>query len=149
MTPADLIHGILTECGPVPKSASGSFSVVDFLAACNQQPCHSAGKAGKELPNGNATDALEKQAQQDGTGFVALDVDSVKTYLAGIPHLCSRLGPPASMGQWKVSGADCWGLLHCIVLPGIDNVGSCSPECKGRIPLRREPCNSCLLVGSQ
>ena len=58
----------------------------------------------QQLANGTA--ALEsghhEAEQQNENGFRALDVDTVKDYLASIPHLAEKLGPVSGASQWQV-----------------------------------------------
>ena len=91
VTPADLITGIITERGSVPKPASGSFDVLQFLSAPSPQ-----------LANGNGVYKEGKEEDQSTDGFVALDVDTVKDYLARVPHLAEQLGPQDSKSDWQV-----------------------------------------------
>ena len=111
VTPADLITGIITERGPVSKSASGSFQVADMLHHQDEAatPDHNQNGASSPAANGahaqqQANGSAEHKAAGSDIpeGFVALDVDTVKDYLAGIPHLASRLGPKESSAQWQV-----------------------------------------------
>lgn len=112
VTPADLIAGIITEQGPVPKSAAGSFLVSKVLG---QSSCESTAQAnGTARPVNGQAPAQNGADSRDGAGFVALDVHTVTNYLAGVPHLASQLGPAGSAQQWKVCCTE--QAHHCFVL---------------------------------
>ena len=89
MTPAALITGIISERGLVPKSAA-RFEVSSFL---NRQ---GTGQP-QELENGNHTHASSIP------GFYALDLETVKDYLADRPDLGKRVGPQKSKSDWQVT----------------------------------------------
>lgn len=90
VTPADLIAGIITEKGMVPKSSSDGFKVSAMLG--EQSHCVQNGHAAAEPNHGSVI-----------PGFYALDLNAVKDYLASKPELCKRLGSKSSIAQWRVS----------------------------------------------
>lgn len=98
VTPADLITGIITEQGPISKSSGGTFEVAALLSSADPPATRSQ--------NGHATAAalqLNGHAHTDQqASFHALNVDTVKSYLAGIPHLAARLGPADGHAAWQV-----------------------------------------------
>lgn len=90
VTPADLITGIITEEGMVPKTSQGAFNV-------------SAVATKHETVGANGTKHSKRDdSGSDIPGFYALDVDTVKDYLAERPNLCKLLGSPDSKAEWKV-----------------------------------------------
>ena len=84
VTPASLITGIITEAGLVRKTDDTSFNVPGILG----------------LENGTQPDSDDSGSSIPG--FYALDLGSVKTYLADRPALCARLGSKESVDQWQV-----------------------------------------------
>ena len=90
VTPAELITGIITEEGLVPKSHSNEFDVPGM--AGEQRHQQGNGKASSQATHGSNI-----------PGFFALDTESVTDYLASKPELCKRLGDPSSKAQWKVA----------------------------------------------
>ncbi len=89
VTPSDLISGIITEVGLVPKAVSGGFEVPAVA---------------RKQPKANGThEATENGCGSKIPGFYALDLETVKDYLAGKPELCKLLGSADSKAQWKVS----------------------------------------------
>ncbi|MCJ1461812.1 Isopentenyl-diphosphate delta-isomerase 2 [Pseudocyphellaria aurata] len=122
VTPADLITGIITERGPIHKTSSATFDVAAILTSEEQA------SAPESLPqNGHAkgpATKLDGHAHPDQQGsFHALNVDTVKSYLAGIPHLAARLGPADGHPDWQpaqpslllghVKRMDVWRLALC------------------------------------
>ena len=92
VTPAGLIAGIVTEKGLIPKSRDGAFEVAKLLASSlvGNGAVHPVNGTGSHIP-----------------GFYALDLESVKEYLAASPKLCKLLGPSDSKSQWKVDSLSC------------------------------------------
>ena len=84
VTPASLITGIITEAGLVRKIDGTSFDVPGILG----------------LENGIKPDSADSGSSIPG--FYALDLGSVKTYLADRPSLCAHLGDKDSVDQWQV-----------------------------------------------
>lgn len=91
VTPSDLITGIITEEGIVPKATSGGFGVPAVAKREKKPQANGTHKSG------------EKDSGSNIPGFYALDLDTVKDYLASKPELCKLLGSPDSKSQWKVS----------------------------------------------
>ena len=91
VTPADLIAGIITEEGMVPKAANGGFDVPAVAKQRTQPQANGTHKAGKD------------ESGSTIPGFYALDLETVKDYLADKPELCKLLGPANSKPQWKAS----------------------------------------------
>lgn len=91
VTPAELIEGIITEKGLVPKLPSGGFDV-PALVKCHTQLNGSV----QEAANGHGSNI---------PGFYALDLETVKDYLAEKSDLCKLLGPPDSKSDWQVNAA--------------------------------------------
>ena len=88
VTPAELIAGIITEVGMVPKQSSRQFDVSKILES----------QSNEHLTNGHAASSSESSIP----GFYALDLESVKDYLASRPDLCKRLGDCDSKDEWQV-----------------------------------------------
>ena len=101
VSPADLITGIITERGPVPRAASGAFQVTEFM---KQSPAAIA-PLQQHIPNGSAG-AHQQNGTADHfgspTAFVALNVDTVRDYLASKHALAAMLGPVSTKPQWQV-----------------------------------------------
>ena len=91
VTPADLIAGIITEEGMVPKAADGGF---DVPAVAKKQEQSQANGTHKSAGDG---------AGSIIPGFYAVDVETVKDYLASKPELCRLLGPANSKSKWEAS----------------------------------------------
>ena len=91
VTPADLITGIITEEGMVSKAASGDFDVPAVARKENNPHANGTHKAGGD------------RAGSTIPGFYALDLETVKDYLASKPELCKLLGPAKLKTQWKAS----------------------------------------------
>lgn len=94
VTSASLLTGIITEQGLVPKGQGSSFSIAKFLSAHGllgkgSRPAESNGDA-----NHNTSSI---------PGFYALDLETVKDYLADRPDLARRIGSTASKSHWQVS----------------------------------------------
>ena len=92
VTPSNLITGIITEKGLVPKRASGGFDVA--VVVLNNKVLQANGT--KEHSENGHVSSIQ--------GFYALDLETVKDYLAERPELCKKLGTPQSQSQWMVSG---------------------------------------------
>ncbi|PRW55925.1 translation initiation factor fusion with methylthioribose kinase [Chlorella sorokiniana] len=105
VTPATLIEGIITERGMVPK-ASGSaagFAIRPWLAAANGDGAAANGSNGK----------LATQP-----GFVALNCDTVKEYVAARPQLAKHVGPAATAATWTVEEVGDGNINFVYILSG-------------------------------
>ena len=94
VTPAHLITGIVSERGLIPKSAD--VFEVSSVATASPDALEVNGVAEEHKANGTA-----EAESATPEGFRALDVDSIKPYLAGIPHLARQLGPKTK--DWQAS----------------------------------------------
>lgn len=90
VTPAALITGIITERGLVPKPAPEAFDVTGFMTS-----------KGLLQQSGEQPKAVDHVSSIPG--FYALDLSTVKDYLADRPALGARVGPAESKSGWQVS----------------------------------------------
>ncbi|KXZ55583.1 hypothetical protein GPECTOR_2g1133 [Gonium pectorale] len=100
VAPGALIEGIITEKGMVPKQ-DGAFQVRSFMAQLGlwAQP------AGHSAAADHAADAVASGSGSGPAvprGFRALDLESVKHYVAARPGLQQRVGPADSVESWSV-----------------------------------------------
>lgn len=97
VTPAQLIEGIITERGVVPKAPAG-FDIRSWLAATS-----GAANGSSPAANGGAAKAVASApAQKLATqpGFQALDCNTVKDYVAARPQLSKHVGSPDTKDSW-------------------------------------------------
>jgi len=87
----------------------------------------SAATADKKSQSGGKPDSLAQPVKETGggaareshgstiPGFYALDLESVKGYLAQRPELCQHLGPKESQSEWQVCPPPPSSPLHLLV----------------------------------
>ncbi|KAF5828523.1 hypothetical protein DUNSADRAFT_17481 [Dunaliella salina] len=98
VTPASLIAGIITEKGLVPKSGT-HFEVAKFV---RQHDSARAVPAPLPLADGVIPEEGSAAAEAAASGFYALDLETVKDYVAARPNLCKHVGPESSKATWGV-----------------------------------------------
>ncbi|EFN58562.1 hypothetical protein CHLNCDRAFT_140697 [Chlorella variabilis] len=101
VTPAELIEGLITERGLVPRAlaASGGFAVRSWLAAAA-----AANGVGGAAANGGVSGAAAPPARPLATqpGYQALDCGTVVEYVAARPQLAKHVGRPDTKNSWQV-----------------------------------------------
>ena len=131
VTPGDLIHGIITERGLVPRAADAAPAAAPAAAAPAAAAASSGGSGGGEngiKPFAGATarcgvfgvrewlqglglwapPATAAAAAAGGGGaasgavFEAFDAEGVRAYVAARPALAARVGPPSTAPDWAV-----------------------------------------------
>ncbi|DBA92693.1 TPA: hypothetical protein ACH3X1_002903 [Trebouxia sp. C0004] len=96
VTPATLIEGVITERGLLPNR-NGAFDVPAFMR--DQGLLDEATKqAEANGMDGNAAPGIQSTIP----GFQALDIESVKDYLAERDELAAHLGPKETKSSWQV-----------------------------------------------
>lgn len=122
VTPAQLIEGIITERGVVPKAAAGSTASFDIRGWLDQTS--TAANGSSAAANGGTSAAADTAAKKLATlpGFQALNCDTVKDYVAARPQLAQHVGSPDTKGSWTgerggAEGAEALraGALRCVV----------------------------------
>lgn len=122
VTPAaDLIEGIITEKGMVPKqeninrdgdggigaSTVSLFDIPAWLTALgilSDTSHHHHHQLNTNINNDTSTSTNGVKTQQPTSGFYALDCDTVKQYVASHPHLAAMVGPlDTSKTDWQIT----------------------------------------------
>eukprot|EP00878_Enallax_costatus_P005791 GHUV01006072.1.p1 GENE.GHUV01006072.1~~GHUV01006072.1.p1 ORF type:complete len:713 (+),score=234.96 GHUV01006072.1:191-2329(+) len=101
VTPGELIEGIITEEGGVPRdTATGKHKVADFMAARAQALAKVNGV--NEVVNGVEANGTAAGTKSSSSSVSALDSAGVVSFLSARPDLAARVGPPGSEGGWTV-----------------------------------------------
>ncbi|DBB14334.1 TPA: hypothetical protein ACH3X3_004644 [Trebouxia sp. C0006] len=96
VTPATLIEGVITERGLLPNR-DGAFDVPAFMQ--DQGLLDETTQQGEANGmNGHATPGIQSTIP----GFQALDIQTVKDYLAERDELAAHLGPKDTKSSWQV-----------------------------------------------
>eukprot|EP00884_Botryococcus_braunii_P014980 jgi/Botrbrau1/23483/Bobra.106_1s0035.1 len=116
VTPAHLIHGIITEKGVIPRSGAahdvrGFLDSHGLLIVAQENGDGSVGEAGQEPDQ-------DLSAGSDLPGFYALTSQSVVEYLAQRPHLGRRVGPLASRDSWQVKEVGDGNINYVYIVEG-------------------------------
>lgn len=102
VTPAQLIEGIITERGVVPKAAARDPAGFDIRAWLVKTSAAAANGSSVAANGGAAAAAAGTAAQSPAAqpGFQALNCETVKDYVAAQPQLAKHVGSPDTKGSW-------------------------------------------------